>query len=196
MQKGAVTKEKIKDASLSLFHERGYKNTSINDILGSSGIKKGAFYFHYKSKERLIVEVLNKALKRYEDKVEIPAKHETLTDQIVDIINKIEEYHMSAGMSKGCIFGNMALEIGHNETEVSGFVENVFKRWEARFEGLLARAEDKGELKLKESPKVFSQMILALIEGGLVLSKISDNAETFKECTRFIISLIEERKIQ
>ena len=196
MQKGMVTKERIKDASLGLFHERGYKNTSINDILGTSGVKKGAFYFHYQSKESLIIEVLDKALRRYEERVEVPAKHETIVDQISDIINRIADYHMNAGTAKGCIFGNMALEIGHNDTEVSVFVERVFKRWETRFEKLLIQAVDKGELKLKETPKVLAQMILALIEGGLVLSKISDNAETFRACTRFVISLIEERKIQ
>ncbi|MBU1170874.1 MAG: TetR/AcrR family transcriptional regulator [Proteobacteria bacterium] len=195
MQKGDETKERITDVSLDLFHKRGYKNTSINDILGSSGVKKGAFYFHYQSKDKLIVEVLNKALLQYEERIESRETPLGAVDQIVSMIQKIADYHLTDGTSKGCIFGNTALEIGHDGSEVSQFVERVFKRWETRFENLLNQAVSDGELQLKEPAKVFSQMILALIEGGLVLSKISGHAEAFKNSTDFIMSLIEDRKI-
>lgn len=194
MKKGDETKEKIKDVSLNLFHRKGYKHTSINDILDSSGVKKGNFYFHYPSKEKLIVDVLNKALSNYENQINSSIKHEAISDQIVDMIETIAAYHIGDGISKGCLFGNMALEIGHDGSEISSFVGNVFKRWEARFEKLFIAAVNSGELELKESAKVLSRMILALIEGGLVLSKISGNVDCFNDCKGFIISLIEERK--
>ncbi len=196
MQKGEETKERIKNASLGLLHRRGYKSTSINDILDSSGIKKGTFYFHYESKEKLVVEVLDKALVKYDDQIKSKVKHQAASEQIIDMIEAIKAYHIDDGTSKGCIFGNMALEIGHNDSNVSEFVAGVFNKWENRFEKLLFEAVNNSEMKLKESAQIFSRVILGLIQGGLMQSKISGDQVAFKNCCDFIISLIEERKIQ
>ena len=52
------TKELIKENSIILFAEHGYKGTAINDIANAVGIKKGSFYGHYGSKEELFLELL------------------------------------------------------------------------------------------------------------------------------------------
>ena len=47
-----VTVEKILDAAQRLFLEKGYENTTIQDIVGElGGLTKGAVYHHFKSKE-------------------------------------------------------------------------------------------------------------------------------------------------
>ena len=46
------TVEKILDVSTKLFLEKGYDNTSIQDIINNlGGLSKGAIYHHFKSKE-------------------------------------------------------------------------------------------------------------------------------------------------
>lgn len=45
------TKEKILDAALELFAEKGYSGTNIKDIADSVGIVKSALYRHFGSKE-------------------------------------------------------------------------------------------------------------------------------------------------
>lgn len=196
MQKGDLTKEKIKDVSRELFHRRGYNNTSINDILDSSGVKKGNLYFHYQSKETLIIEVLKEALASYEEIIKSGIKHMAIADQLIDMIEAITDYHVNGDISRGCIFGNMALEIGHDGSGISQFIENVFKRWETNFVKMLNDAEIKGEIKLKEPAVVLARMILASIEGGVLLSKISGNTNPLKDCTGFIRSIIDERRVK
>lgn len=195
MLKGEETKEKIKDISLSLFHRQGYKNTSINDIIESTGVKKGNLYYHYSAKDDLVLDVLNEALLLYEDRINSGIKHTAVCDQIIDIIEAITDYHISGDISRGCIFGNMALEMGQDGSDISRFVESVFKRWEKRFEQLLIKARDNGEIRLKENPVVLARMILASVEGGVMLAKISGNKAALKDCTGFIRSVLEERKI-
>ncbi len=196
MQKGDETKEKIIDVSRDLFHRRGYYNTSINDIIDNSGVKKGSLYFHYKSKDALIIEVLNEALEKYEKEISAGVKHKAPSDQIDDMIEAITGYHVNGDISKGCLFGNMALEIGHDGSDIAGFIEGVFKRWENKFITLFTQAEENGEYKLKEPPKVLARMILATIEGGVLLSKISDNTEPLKDCTQFIRTVLNERRVK
>ena len=50
-----VTVEKILEVSQRLFMEKGYDNTTIQDIVNElGGLTKGAIYHHFKSKEEII----------------------------------------------------------------------------------------------------------------------------------------------
>ena len=50
-----VTVEKILDVAQRLFLEKGYDNTTIQDIVdGLGGLTKGAIYHHFKSKRKLL----------------------------------------------------------------------------------------------------------------------------------------------
>lgn len=44
----------ILNAASALFSQKGFDDTSVNDILESVGIAKGTFYYHFKSKEELL----------------------------------------------------------------------------------------------------------------------------------------------
>lgn len=55
-------KQKILDASLSLFAEKGYSATSINMIAKKAGISKGLIYNYFESKEELITTILNSGI--------------------------------------------------------------------------------------------------------------------------------------
>ena len=56
-----VTVEKILEVAQKLFLEKGYDNTTIQDIVDKlGGLTKGAIYHHFKSKEDILVAVTNK----------------------------------------------------------------------------------------------------------------------------------------
>src|SRR5512145_2675541 len=59
--KGAATRERILEVALQLFQHKGFGGTSISDILGSAGIKKGTLYFHFTSKDEIGFSVLQRA---------------------------------------------------------------------------------------------------------------------------------------
>ncbi|MBE5965809.1 MAG: TetR/AcrR family transcriptional regulator [Lachnospiraceae bacterium] len=55
------TVERILDAATELFLEKGYENTTIQDIINRLGdLSKGAIYHHFKSKEDIIIAVINR----------------------------------------------------------------------------------------------------------------------------------------
>ena len=54
------TVKKILDASLKLFLEKGYENTTVQDIVDHlGGLSKGAIYHHFKSKEDIFIAACN-----------------------------------------------------------------------------------------------------------------------------------------
>ncbi len=61
------TKEKILEAALLKFSEKGYDGTSMEQIAKSVGIKAPSLYKHYKGKEDIMEELINAAERRYEE---------------------------------------------------------------------------------------------------------------------------------
>ncbi|AAC07123.1 TetR/AcrR family transcriptional regulator [Aquifex aeolicus] len=58
------TKERILEVSKELFFEKGYQGTSVEEIVKRANLSKGAFYFHFKSKEELITEIIERTHKK------------------------------------------------------------------------------------------------------------------------------------
>ena len=55
------TVNRILDVAMALFFEKGYDNTSIQDIIdGLGGLTKGAVYHHFKSKEDILSAALDR----------------------------------------------------------------------------------------------------------------------------------------
>ena len=55
-EKAAETKRKIFETAIRLIKEKGYDNITISEISKASGVAKGSFYVHYKSKEDIVRE--------------------------------------------------------------------------------------------------------------------------------------------
>lgn len=57
MKKGEMRKESIMQTAQKLFFEKGYADTSIQDILDELSISKGGFYHYFDSKNALLEEI-------------------------------------------------------------------------------------------------------------------------------------------
>lgn len=51
MSKAAATKQLILQKSFDLIYKNGYQATSIDEIIATTQLTKGAFYYHFKTKE-------------------------------------------------------------------------------------------------------------------------------------------------
>jgi AcrR family transcriptional regulator len=51
--------DQILNAALSLFARQGFAHTSMNDIVRESGVSKGGVYWHFQSKDALILAIFD-----------------------------------------------------------------------------------------------------------------------------------------
>jgi AcrR family transcriptional regulator len=59
-------REKILQAAFTVLSRQGYENTSIKDIAETAGVAQGLVHYHYKSKQQLVVAVLDYVCKKIE----------------------------------------------------------------------------------------------------------------------------------
>jgi len=57
-QRGIETREKILEAALSLFSEKGYHRTNALEIAARAGVATGSFYAYFNDKKELLIELL------------------------------------------------------------------------------------------------------------------------------------------
>ena len=64
------TKAKITKVAWQLFHEKGYNETTIDDIIAASGTSKGSFYHYYSSKDELLSSLSELFDAKYEEVIQ------------------------------------------------------------------------------------------------------------------------------
>ena len=73
-------KNLIMDTALELFANNGYHATSISIIAQKAGISKGLLYNYFKSKEKLLIEILSSGLREFTDELDLD-KDGVITDE-------------------------------------------------------------------------------------------------------------------
>jgi len=67
MKNKKETMEKIKQAALEEFYEKGYAKASLRTICSRAGVTTGAMYFSFENKEALFRAILEPLVQSYED---------------------------------------------------------------------------------------------------------------------------------
>ena len=93
------TKERILEAALELFAEKGYLGTSMSDIANRLGITKGALYKHYTGKQEILDSIVERMNRMDYERAEAYEMPETQPDGFAEAylhtpIEKIRTYSM------------------------------------------------------------------------------------------------------
>lgn len=64
------TRERILASALALFSRKGYEHTTFTDIAARLKLTKGAVYWHFDSKEKLLIELVQLALEKFRRQIE------------------------------------------------------------------------------------------------------------------------------
>ena len=57
-----ATRRRIIDAAIALFSEEGYGDTGLAAIMDRADVSKGAFYYHFESKEALASAIIGEGV--------------------------------------------------------------------------------------------------------------------------------------
>ncbi|MEW6527529.1 MAG: TetR/AcrR family transcriptional regulator [Spirochaetota bacterium] len=194
--KGVSTKQTIINHIIEHVHLNGFFETSLSDIIAITGVKKGNLYFHFKNKEELILEVLKEAHRQYQEYLA------SYTEKVSDPLQKIEtmldavsSYHRKRKFKGGCIFGNIAMEMSDKNTDYRGFIHDVFQQWINWTATQLKTAVDNGQLSASTPVQELSHHIIAALEGGILLSKVTKNPDDLNAAIRGLKELLHYYKI-
>ncbi len=192
--KGAQAREKILTAAKALVMRKGFAGTSVDDILRETGVSKGAFFHHFKSK----ADLANQLMRWYADGdmkmfrtllARAEAAHDEPMDQLLQFLTDFEVYLCDPkNPPKGCMYALYTYEDDHFENDVKGFVAETLRVWTAMYIRKFQEVIDRHPPVRPVTAKRLSELFVSVIEGGLILQRAYGNpgmaarqSEAFRE---------------
>jgi TetR/AcrR family transcriptional repressor of nem operon len=174
--KAAATRDQILDAAGRLIHLRGYHNTSLDDVLRESGVGKGNFYYHFKSKEGLGFAIIDRVVQGFLERTLEPAFADEAADPVAQVhafLDQVVEGHRRRNCVGGCPMGNLASELSDVHEGFRQRLAGIFEHWRVKVASALERGRARGRLRADLDVAAAAGFIVASLEGAILLAKVT-----------------------
>jgi TetR/AcrR family transcriptional regulator, transcriptional repressor for nem operon len=187
MRNPEVTRERILSKSGVLFNTQGYKATSISDITDATGLTKGAIYRHFGSKENLERETLfhlsSFMFLKLRDKIK---DEKTAGDKLRAIFRFFNSYVTKPELKGGCPLLNAAIEADDAHPVLRKEAVKVLEILRGSVATILKNGVRFNQLKKSTDADGFSAVIIASLEGAIMMSKLKGNNDDIRRITLFL----------
>jgi AcrR family transcriptional regulator len=90
------TRDRLADAALTLFDERGYEQTTVDDIAERAGVGRATFFRHYRSKEDVIFPDHDRLLETIRGRL-AASHHSTALAAVSDAVRLVLLHYLDEG---------------------------------------------------------------------------------------------------
>ncbi len=188
--KGQETHNHILKESRRLFTVQGFQNTSISQVIAATGVKKGNLYYYFPSKEALGLAVLIDAKDEFSTILEDSLSGENPMLKILNSCNTMLEMMQQTNFVGGCLFGNTALEMTDSNSSYGKVIQEVFSHWTELIEQELRKAMEANIPTPSISTSALATSVVAILEGGIMLSRVYATPKSLEECILTIRTLL------
>jgi TetR/AcrR family transcriptional regulator, transcriptional repressor for nem operon len=187
------TKERILLKSGVLFNTQGYKATSISDITTATGFTKGAIYRHFKNKQNLERETLFHLSSIMFLKLRGKIKDEkTAGDKLRSIFRFFDSYVTKPEVKGGCPLLNAAIEADDAHPTLRREALKVLDVLRDSIIGILKNGIRFNQLKRDIDIQEFATLVIASLEGAIMMSKLRGNNDDIRRVTVFLDRQLKE----
>ncbi|MEU1371853.1 TetR family transcriptional regulator C-terminal domain-containing protein [Streptomyces sp. NPDC005803] len=169
-----LVRENLLTAGLSLFHAQGFNAVGIKEITDTAGVPKGSFYSYYSSKNVFAAAVLG----RYW--TGIVQDHGTILSEgslspvqrIIHFFEALTQDHAEQGFALGCLIGNLALELSHENEEAREELSSIMTRWSALVAACLRAARNEEAVVATPAADELASMLIEAWEGAAMRGRV------------------------
>jgi len=195
-------KEKLIQNAIEQISSRSYTSVGVQELCNLSGVTKGGFYHHFKSKEELTLAAIDSIWGSYKKTILGPVFNSDIPtlEKFNLLIETVYIHYVSQkeaqGHMCGCRLGNLAIELSTQNERIREKLEEIFQNWVDYFEQALNEAVTTGELPINTDTKKSAQSILAFLQGLVLIGKTNDDPDFMKNLSRAVLNLILDSKQQ
>ena len=177
--------------AMTLFWQKGYASTSIQNLVDHLGIRPRSLYDTFTSKHDLFVAALTQyRAMRAEQTFKI---RESLSSPIAIIEKMFEGFATEAVTDidrKGCFFVNSAVELAGQNDIIAKKSKETYQNMELVFQNLLEQAQQAGELGDDKEIKHLAQYLTNAMFGIRVMAKMNPDKEVLTNVIKITLSAL------
>jgi TetR/AcrR family transcriptional repressor of nem operon len=190
MTKGEQTRKKIVEAAAPIFNKHGYEGSSLNDLMEATGLKKGGIYRHFSSKEELAAEAFDYT---WESAWRVRLQH---VDEKANGIEKLKQLianfvNYRSPVAGGCPILNTATDADDGNPVLRTRVAKALRSWLSGLQIILEKAQERGETRAGIDPKGVATLIVASLEGALMIARLQRNDEALRSVQSYLDHYLE-----
>lgn len=196
LPKAERTRQRIIESTSGIFNMKGYAGTSMSDITEATGLTKGSIYGNFTNKEEVALAVFDynhgkvkAALKQRMDKAA------TYYDKLMVYAQVYDQFTRSSAFSKGgCPILNTAIEADDTNSLLKDRAAKAIVNWKNKIEELLEGGIAAGEFKADINRSQVALSLVALIEGGIMIAKVTSSQSNLDQIMKTVEMLINQLK--
>ncbi len=174
MKKSEETRTEILKKSMEVIYKKGYHAASIDDMLQATQVTKGAFFYHFTSKEDMCLHMLKEVFaNRTYDIWTRPL--ENSVDPIKDLLQLLRDILYDDerfDVKYGCPMINLIEEISPNHPVLRKELRAMTLEWMSGFEKLLLKGQQIGKVDSTVNCRETAAFIVAGYAGARNMGKI------------------------
>ena len=187
-RKGHETRQRIVDAAADLIFEQGVAHTTIEDVRAAADVSSSQLYHYFDDKPALVRAVVDHQADT------IVSGQQTFDLSSLDGLRTwrdwVIEHQRELGCSGGCPIGALGSELAETDPEARAQVSYGFKRWEAAIQSGLREMHACGRLAPDADPDTLALVLLAALEGGLLLTQIERDTRPLEAALDAMLDLV------
>ncbi|TPG43972.1 TetR/AcrR family transcriptional regulator [Flavobacterium pectinovorum] len=195
MSKAANTRLTILQKAFELIYSKGYQTTSIDEIIATTQVTKGAFYYHFKTKDEMGVAIIEEILK--------PTMLGNFIKPIENSENPIEDFYNMISyllledplldVKYGCPVGNLTQEMTPWNNQFSKALSELVDQWMLTIEKAILRAQTLGLIRKDVNGQQVAFFVMSGYWGIRNFGKLKDSNSCYivylKEFRNYLNSL-------
>jgi TetR/AcrR family transcriptional regulator, transcriptional repressor for nem operon len=193
-RKGDKTRQRIIAQSAPLFNQKGYEGCSLQEIMAAAGVEKGGIYRHFRSKEEIALAAFDFAW------AEVSHGRTRGLEEIEDPLLRIEVFirnfaERRPALPGGCPLLNTAIDADDGNAALRIRAREALDGWRRHLGSAISLAVRQRRLKSGVQPYAVASLIIATLEGALMMSRLDEDRAALKIARDHLISHIESLRI-
>lgn len=194
LSKSDKTKQFIIEKSAPIFNSKGYAATSMNDILKATGLAKGGVYGNFSGKDEIAVAAFEYSYNLLKEALRFKIGQEkTALDKLTAILKFYKNYTIDPQIKGGCPILNTAIDSDDNIPELKERAAAALKELLQSLEYIIQKGVDNGEFSTKLNVQREAMLFYSIIEGGIMMSKVSDNPKMLNNLLDYLKEQLQTR---
>ncbi|HXX38619.1 MAG TPA: TetR/AcrR family transcriptional regulator [bacterium] len=196
MARDQRNREKLIETAAALFRFQGFRPTSLDEILDRSGVCRSNFYYHFRSKDDLGLEVLSRQVEHFATKVIrgiLEDESRSPRERVERLFTEVGAAVREASYRGGCPFGNLAAEMAGGHPEFRSRLSGFFSQWEEAVERCLADGISRGQFRRDLDVRGAAVAVVSQIEGAVLLAKTHGHGGPLEAAARQTLKFLESR---
>ena len=191
MSKAEKTRQFIIEKTAPIFNTKGYAGTSLNDMTASTGLTKGSIYGNFANKDEVALAAFDYNLQKVSSNIaEQMSKVDSIKDKLLVYVSVYGNCLKQTFPEGGCPILNTAIEADDTHPELRKKAIGGILSWKNKIVKLIEKGIDNKEFSTSIDPEQTALTIIAMIEGGTMISRLVGKNEYRKSVMQSVEILI------